>query len=170
MLLWPSSPGEIFIIAYRPTLDPSASWTLLDTSYDADATGTETTFIHEGVVVYPPPQEGSGGDPLTLRSEFDDSTFDEPLMPPLPWDERFWSKPSEDEADGLDDSDSQPLGSMGFYRVVELTEDIAGDLLSSARARSSTPESGDLEAGDLTRIIGRETPHAGMAPGMLPRS
>jgi hypothetical protein len=133
-LRWPSSPGEIFIIAYRPTLDPSTPWTLLETSYDADATGTETTFTHEGVVVYPPPPEGGGGggDPFAPSSVSDDSKSDEPPMPPLPWDERFWSKPSDNQnMDGSDAPDPQPLGSTGFYMVVDLAEDIAGDLLSN---------------------------------------
>lgn len=134
VLRWPSSPGGVFIIAYRPTLDPSTPWTLLETAYDADATGTETTFIHEGVVVYPTsPEGGSGGsDPFAPSSVSDDSKSDEPPMPPLPWDERFWSRPSDTQKiDGQDDPDPQPLGSMGFYIVVELGEDIAGDLLSN---------------------------------------
>ncbi len=169
-LRWPSSPGEVFIIAYRPTLDPSTPWTLLETFYDADATGTETTFIHEGVVVYPPPPEG-GGDSISSSEDKKINSWNEmteeerdarreelyqraqesaeylmrllkEAVAKAEADRERWKKegfpthsPSETDTqpmeEGADDPDPQPLGSMGFYTVVELGEDIAGDLLSS---------------------------------------
>jgi hypothetical protein len=170
-LRWPSSPGEVFIIAYRPTLDPSTPWTLLETSYGADATGTETTFIHEGVVVYPPPPEGGGGGDAISSSDnkntksWNEMTEEERVarreelykqaqesaeylmrllkeaIAKAEADRERWEKEgfpirntSESDSqpmDGADGSDPQPLGSMGFYTVVELGEDIADDLLSN---------------------------------------
>jgi len=54
VLRWPSHPGEIFIIGYRPTLDPSTPWTFLTTTLPA-AVGSETTFTHSGAF------QGGGG-------------------------------------------------------------------------------------------------------------
>src|SRR6266487_2472862 len=59
VLRWPSQPGQAFIIGYRPTLDASTPWTFLETSYAA-ATGTETTYVHQNVVVFPQAAQGDG--------------------------------------------------------------------------------------------------------------
>jgi hypothetical protein len=61
VLRWPSRATDVFIIAYRPTLDPSTPWTFLDTAYAASSAGAETTYIHPNVVVFPPPEAGEGG-------------------------------------------------------------------------------------------------------------
>jgi len=57
---WASQPGQTFIIGYRPTLDPSTPWTVLETAYAA-STNTTTTYVHAGVVVYPSAQDSGGG-------------------------------------------------------------------------------------------------------------
>ena len=54
VLRWPSRPGEIFIVSYRPALDPSTPWTFLTTTLPAVA-GSETTFTHSGAF------QGGGG-------------------------------------------------------------------------------------------------------------
>jgi hypothetical protein len=134
-LVWDSLPEQAFIVGYRPTLDPSTPWTIIANNYPASSE-TNTTFVHAGVVVYPaaPSGGGGGGDPFAPSSASaseGDSKSDEPPMPPMPWDERFWLKPSSDtsgpQMDGPDDPDPQPLGSMGFYFVAEYEPDIDGD-------------------------------------------
>ncbi len=59
-LQWQSQPGEVFIIGYRPTLDPGTPWTFLETAYAAGSSGTETTYVHPDVVVFPPAVPGGG--------------------------------------------------------------------------------------------------------------
>ena len=39
VLRWPSTPGQTFIIGYRPTLDASTPWTFLETAYNAAPSG-----------------------------------------------------------------------------------------------------------------------------------
>ena len=59
MLSWPSVEGETYVVQYRHTLDPADSWQTLAAGWPA-ATGTNiTSFIHYGIVQYPP--AGSGG-------------------------------------------------------------------------------------------------------------
>lgn len=60
-LRWPSQPCQAFIIGYRPSLDPSTPWTFLDTAYASASSGTETTYVHPNVVIFPPPGTGGGG-------------------------------------------------------------------------------------------------------------
>ena len=60
VLRWPSEPEQTFIIFYRPTLDPSTPWTALELAYAA-AEGTNTTYVHGGIVTYPPALAGDGG-------------------------------------------------------------------------------------------------------------
>ena len=170
VLRWLSRPGEMFIIAHRPTLDPSTSWTFLETSYEADATGTETTFVHEGVVVFPAAPGGgnAGGEassslerkqtkPWNEMTEEERAARREELhkqaqeaveylmrllkeaVAKAEADRERWEKegfptrsPSQTDTqpmEGADGPDPNPPGSMGFYFVTELGEDIDGDLL-----------------------------------------
>jgi hypothetical protein len=168
VLRWPSRPGEIFIIGYRPTLDPATPWTFLETSYDADPTGTETTYVHQNVVVFPAAApgggEGGGGgtppSPSSTQATASYSTMTEEeraarrqalykraqamaehLMAMLKEavakaeaDRERWKKEGRPTMQGSVSAaeaaaDSPPVGSMGFYFVAELGEDVDGDLL-----------------------------------------
>ena len=53
ILSWPSITNETYLVQYRPTLDPSSSWTTLTDSYPA-AIGTNVTFfVQSNIVQYP---------------------------------------------------------------------------------------------------------------------
>jgi hypothetical protein len=123
-LQWPSEVGQTFIICYRPSLDPSTPWRVLDEAYAASVEN-ETTYVHADVVVYPPPSGGGGGggQPPGPGSWDDGFESDWPPMPPMPWDERYWSKPSVTDGPQPDGPDPQPLGSLGFYYVLEHGEE-----------------------------------------------
>ncbi len=60
MLSWPSVEGETYVVQYRRTLDPADLWQTLAAGWSA-ATGTNiTSFIHYGIVQYPPASSGGG--------------------------------------------------------------------------------------------------------------
>lgn len=50
VLSWPSTPGQNYIIQYRPTLDPSTPWQTLTNFYPADWTTNVTVFVHSNQV------------------------------------------------------------------------------------------------------------------------
>jgi hypothetical protein len=58
-LIWPSKEGETFVVQYRHTLDPSDSWQTLAPAWPAAAGTNVTSYVHYGIVQYPP--AGSGG-------------------------------------------------------------------------------------------------------------
>jgi hypothetical protein len=58
-LTWPSKEGETFVVQYRHTLDPSDSWQTLAPAWPAAAGTNVTSYVHYGIVQYPP--AGSGG-------------------------------------------------------------------------------------------------------------
>ena len=45
LLGWPSTPGETYIVQWRPTLDPRTPWVTLTNSLPADWTSSWTTFV-----------------------------------------------------------------------------------------------------------------------------
>ncbi len=160
---WPSRPGEIFIIGYRPTLDSSTPWTFLETAYDAATTGTETTYVHANVVTFPPAAPGGAGDdapPPSVQSSTSYSSMTEEqraarraepsrqgraaaeyLMAMLKeavakaeanrkkWEKEGWPRTPPTTTTAQTAAADAPLGSMGFYFVTELGEDVDGDLL-----------------------------------------
>lgn len=50
VLGWPSTPGEYYIVQWRPTLDPSTPWVTLTNSLPADWSTNWTTFVHSNQV------------------------------------------------------------------------------------------------------------------------
>jgi len=66
--------GATYIVQYRPTLNATDSWQTLDSTWPA-ATGTNvTSYVHEGIVQYPPAGSGGGTNggnisPLNLISQ-----------------------------------------------------------------------------------------------------
>jgi hypothetical protein len=65
VLSWPSTPGENYIVQYRPTLDPSTPWETLTSSWAADPTTNITYFVHSNIVQNP----NCGGEGLDMMAE-----------------------------------------------------------------------------------------------------
>ena len=53
VLSCPSIEGEIFIVQYRPTLDPNTPWVTLTSSLPADSGTNLTYFVHSNIVLHP---------------------------------------------------------------------------------------------------------------------
>lgn len=53
VLSWPSTNDEIYIVQYRPTLDPGNSWQTLTSSLPSDIGTNLTFFIHSNIVQNP---------------------------------------------------------------------------------------------------------------------
>lgn len=53
VLSWPSTNDEIYIVQYRPTLDPSTPWQTLTSSLPADLGTNLTFFVHSNIVQNP---------------------------------------------------------------------------------------------------------------------
>ena len=128
VLRWPSTPGQSFIIAYRPDLQPGTPWTFLQTAYAAASSGAETTYMHADVVVIPdPPLGGAGGegpppppggsslasgDSSVSSSGFDSWMYEgrEPYTweieqrPPYPWDPEVQSTGAERQSFSASDT------------------------------------------------------------------
>ena len=143
VLTWPSETNEIYIIEYRPSLDPSTPWTGLESIYPAAQATNHTSYVHLNVVVIPMQSSGGGvtGGPPPLLFLFrgsgnglDELVLDEdvvpappplPPMPPLPWDPAFRSRLNQfDSLTGGNPAAQSNSGgpgtsvSTGFYRVV----------------------------------------------------
>lgn len=150
LLRWPSTPGQRFIIGYKPTLT-DASWTFLETSYAASA-GAETTYVHPGVVVFPPAPSGGGGGTggppapgiVASSAAFSPEMFGFPIWPwemegnrpPYPHEAELWNaargyplmeSSMQAETASANSSLQETPGSTGFYFVADRKEDSDGD-------------------------------------------
>lgn len=67
-LTWPSTEGETFVVQYRRTLDSADLWQTLSSAWPAAAGTNVTSYVHFGIVQYPPAGSGGGtnggGSPL----------------------------------------------------------------------------------------------------------
>jgi hypothetical protein len=141
VLSWPSQEGETFIIQYRPRLNPETPWTTLASGYTAMSGVGQTTFIHAEIVESQSGDSGGGGGdtpPAPAATAIGDSslsnghvTLDEakekepkkarkhPELPPVPWDPETWeSNGTQGVFEVLTTASSDPVGCIGFYRVV----------------------------------------------------
>lgn len=142
VLRWQSQPNAIYIVQYRPTLDPRDTWQTLTNSYPA-AVGTNwTTFVHANAVCWPTGGGCSGGGsgsppgPESFSSSSQSSEEESyPPMPPLPWEASsssssfetttFQSESSSSFSENsflLSGNNCNPINSSsnvcsGFYRV-----------------------------------------------------
>lgn len=175
VLSWPCVENENYIVQYRATVDTNSTWQTL-TNFQVIAGASTATFVDYGVI--PPPNlsggTGGSGDEIPLppfnsmaSAYTDDSSLDEPVMPPMPWDIFTWGTESASTSMGLMSLDdaltseatgnaSQPT--FGFYQVARQGVHIVGFTnLTSITTNVSDFISIQIEAGNSDGVIDSAT-------------